>query len=445
MFGAIQAGGVIQTVVTVESINGYNHTVSLSASGQPSGITVGFERKSGEAKPSYKSNVLITVNSNVSVGGYSIKIKGTGADGKVHSCDYTLSVERSVTQTPTSSTLTQPTATSSPTVTVISTPTLLARGYIIVSSEPPNAKVYLDDEYEGKTPDTITADPSRLHTLKLYLEGYKKWSDEVQVNAGETLKVHAKLTSTTGSIYVTSEPSDATIYLDGSNKGKTPDTITEVSLGHHTIKLSRDGYRNWSKTVEVTAGETLPVDANLTQISTPPPTLQATHTPIVNTTHSKEEVDHGSLICPTIKITNPKDGDTVFEHPIRVCGTVENFTIDEQSLWVCARSFGDIWYPQKPLNMTGETTWEAKIQGVPLLDIDIDKRFNIVVLVATKEVDKVLKKAFQGEGDIYCQGEGDDERCWGLTKLPEGATNISDNITITRDDPEVRYIETHKE
>jgi len=115
MFGAIQAGGVMQTTVTVKGIYGYEHTVSLSASGQPPGIVIAFVPPFGEAKPSYTSGVTINVDTNAPAGDYTIIIKGTGADGKEHSCSYTLTVKPPVTPTPTPS--------SSPTLTPTPTPT----------------------------------------------------------------------------------------------------------------------------------------------------------------------------------------------------------------------------------------------------------------------------------------------------------------------------------
>jgi len=102
MLGAIRAGGVIQTTVSVMGISGYDHTVSLSATGQPSGVVTAFVPPFGEAKPSYTSSVTINVDKNVPAGDYTLVFKGTGADGKEHSCSYTLTVKRPVpTPTPT--------------------------------------------------------------------------------------------------------------------------------------------------------------------------------------------------------------------------------------------------------------------------------------------------------------------------------------------------------
>lgn len=120
MGGPVHQGGVfpyrlITTAITVEGIQGYKHPVSLSASGQPSGIVITFVPPLGEAKPSYTSNVTISVDSNVPVGSYEITIKGVGADGKEHSCKYTLNVmSRQVTPTPTLT----PSLTPSPTPTL---------------------------------------------------------------------------------------------------------------------------------------------------------------------------------------------------------------------------------------------------------------------------------------------------------------------------------------
>jgi uncharacterized repeat protein (TIGR01451 family) len=101
MQGAVHQGGVITTAVTIKCVHGYEEPVSLSATGQPSGVVLAFVPQSGEAKPSYTSHVTINVNSNVLVGDHKITINGIGADGKEHRCSYTLTVKPSFTPTST--------------------------------------------------------------------------------------------------------------------------------------------------------------------------------------------------------------------------------------------------------------------------------------------------------------------------------------------------------
>jgi hypothetical protein len=68
----------------------------------------------------------------------------------------------------------------------------------------------------------------------------------------------------TGSIQVSSSPSGAAVYLDGTNTAQTtPANLTNVAVGSHNITLTLSGYYDWEKTVNVTKGQTSTVDATL--------------------------------------------------------------------------------------------------------------------------------------------------------------------------------------
>jgi parallel beta-helix repeat protein len=136
-----------------------------------------------------------------------------------------------------------------------------ASGSISVTSTPSDALMYLDEFYSGKTPHTITAVSPGYHIIKLALADYQNWSKEVHVAAGETSCFDVKLTPILGSISVTSSPSDAKIYLDDRYRGKTPHRVAEVSSGNHTLRLTLDGYQDWSTDLQVRIGETSDVAA----------------------------------------------------------------------------------------------------------------------------------------------------------------------------------------
>ena len=70
-------------------------------------------------------------------------------------------------------------------------------------------------------------------------------------------------TAKTGSIYVSSDPYGAKVYLDGVYKGTAPLTISNVPIGSYTVKLSKFGYEGYSKAVVVYEGETSNVHASL--------------------------------------------------------------------------------------------------------------------------------------------------------------------------------------
>jgi hypothetical protein len=75
-----------------------------------------------------------------------------------------------------------------------------------------------------------------------------------------------------GSIKVGSRPPGATILLiaaEGSEAGKpqtrgtTPTTVTDLTPGKYTVFLELKGYKAFEKAVEVKAGETAPITADL--------------------------------------------------------------------------------------------------------------------------------------------------------------------------------------
>ncbi|MFQ5835617.1 MAG: PEGA domain-containing protein [bacterium] len=66
-----------------------------------------------------------------------------------------------------------------------------------------------------------------------------------------------------GKVRVTSEPSHASVYLDGKYRGTTPLTIRRVSVGEHRLRVAKEGYNDWSKTIFVERGQTSYVFAQL--------------------------------------------------------------------------------------------------------------------------------------------------------------------------------------
>ncbi len=52
--------------------------------------------------------------------------------------------------------------------------------------------------------------------------------------------------------------------IDGLYKGTTPISIADVPAGPHTVRFSLDGYVEREQSVEVRAGQTATLSANLT-------------------------------------------------------------------------------------------------------------------------------------------------------------------------------------
>jgi len=115
-----------------------------------------------------------------------------------------------------------------------------------------------------------------------------------------------------GFLSVTSTPAGADIAIDGRPIGeKTPQTAP-LMPGPHTIKLTLEGYQDWTEAVSVTAGKTVEIGATLTPISgsatvTSTPSGAAIYVEsysgdvcIGETPHTDTAVSHGNY---TIKLT----------------------------------------------------------------------------------------------------------------------------------------------
>ena len=124
-------------------------------------------------------------------------------------------------------------------------------GSIIIKSKPSDAKIFIDGRETGTTPETISDLESGAHIVELKLDGYDVWSESVEVKSSRESYLTAVLRGEGGSIRIESEPSNATILIDGNEYGETPATIDNLSSGTHTVDISIDGYNTWREKVEV--------------------------------------------------------------------------------------------------------------------------------------------------------------------------------------------------
>nr|QNO49563.1 hypothetical protein HIGBABBE_00036 [Methanosarcinales archaeon ANME-2c ERB4] len=71
---------------------------------------------------------------------------------------------------------------------------------------------------------------------------------------GKRDDVDERPTTPEGSISITTEPSGASVDLDGTHMGKTPLPLEDVVSGSHTIKLTKHGYNSKTLTLSLSAG-----------------------------------------------------------------------------------------------------------------------------------------------------------------------------------------------
>lgn len=133
-------------------------------------------------------------------------------------------------------------------------PTESEYGSIHISTSPSGARIHLDDQYRGLSPITLSGLRPGSYSIDAEMDSYETAKTTVTVSAGKTQNIYLKLVSP-GSVSVESKPTDAYVYVNGNNVGKTPYVVTGLSSGNHEFMVTMNGYYNWKKTVNVIEGQ----------------------------------------------------------------------------------------------------------------------------------------------------------------------------------------------
>ena len=148
-----------------------------------------------------------------------------------------------------------------------------------VVSSPENARVFLDDDYQGKTPVSFAASAG-AHAIRLELPGYAPVVRKVEfANGGETTETFS-LESVLGRIEVATTPAGARIFVDGKSVGFTRSggdaavrsqilALESIPAGEHSVVARLAGYQDVSRTLTVKAKDTGKLFFKLHRIFTP--------------------------------------------------------------------------------------------------------------------------------------------------------------------------------
>jgi hypothetical protein len=124
---------------------------------------------------------------------------------------------------------------------------------LYVASRPEGATILINGTERGQTNQLVTKVASGTQNLTLVKEGYQPYSTMVDVPS-DGVKVLASIALTksgeggvpsegTGSLYVASIPSGATILINGTNYGETSGLISNVPTGVQNLTIVKEGYQ----------------------------------------------------------------------------------------------------------------------------------------------------------------------------------------------------------
>ncbi len=148
-------------------------------------------------------------------------------------------------------------------------------GGLVVNSNPPNSRVFINDVPRGTTPLRFTGIQDGLdagtYRIRISTERHKQVEKTVHIVAGKESVENFNLEPQYGSLTVTSEPPGADVYINGKLEGKSPLTLSGISKGmdpgSYSIRLvpESDFFQEQTHMVQIKAGEFVPLQVNFSQ------------------------------------------------------------------------------------------------------------------------------------------------------------------------------------
>ncbi|MBR4160333.1 MAG: SUMF1/EgtB/PvdO family nonheme iron enzyme [Bacteroidaceae bacterium] len=120
-----------------------------------------------------------------------------------------------------------------------------------------NAEIWIDDKKQGTGNCTIELGYG-TYVVECRLPGHRASQKEIVISA-ENASTPIPLVPPTpiyGSLDINSSPADAEVWLDGKQVGTTPLFLSECLVGEHEIKVIKNGFQSYIKTITITEGET---------------------------------------------------------------------------------------------------------------------------------------------------------------------------------------------
>ena len=139
-----------------------------------------------------------------------------------------------------------------------------------IATHPTDAAVFVDGVHVGNAPLFLSPVPRGVRQVKVAKEGFVPAELSLEVTGeGPPIPLRFTLQAATGTLRIESEPSRASVKLDGLDVGATPLVALPVTPGGHVLRVESAGFRPWVRKVNASLGETLQVTARLDRVDDP--------------------------------------------------------------------------------------------------------------------------------------------------------------------------------
>lgn len=137
-------------------------------------------------------------------------------------------------------------------------------GYLRVVSNPPGARVFVDDHEAGSHPAPYALQiPTGPHRIWIERAGFQTVEREVEVGLGEQVEVSVELERVdVARLRVVANVRPGDVYVDDARVGGIP-FEGEVPAGRRHVRIRADGMKDWEGDLELQRGRTTPMRVRL--------------------------------------------------------------------------------------------------------------------------------------------------------------------------------------
>ena len=147
-------------------------------------------------------------------------------------------------------------------------PVTAAPGLVAVDSSPQGALIQVDGRADSGwvTPFTVAQLAPGAHTLVISKSGYTTETKAFTIAAGSKNTFSVHLTPLAAGVSVTSDPSGASIFIDGRDSGRLTPAALTLEKGSHRVLVRKPGFLDETMTAEVQPGQTIGFAPRLRQL-----------------------------------------------------------------------------------------------------------------------------------------------------------------------------------
>lgn len=128
-----------------------------------------------------------------------------------------------------------------------------ADGLINVSTRPAGAGVTLNGRFQGESPLELAVRSGARYRVQVFKSGYQSIEQTVTLRPGEERHLEIPLSRQMGDVYITVDPPQAEIYVDGALKGTDSRTLTLPTMAHD-LSVRLDGYAGYETSITPKSG-----------------------------------------------------------------------------------------------------------------------------------------------------------------------------------------------